>query len=429
MNYLRIHTELGWAIIGQGATLIGGFFTLKVLTTLLGTQDYGRFVLGLTVAGILNLFLYGPLAQGVTRYFHIFAERAVLGTFSCLVVSLQKIFAIILIFLSVAIALWVSWKAGVDWALLILAATGYGVAAGTLSIAMAVLGTQRKQKAYATLQTVDMLLRLILSILLVCAAGHNGVMAMAGFFLGSCLTMLLARKFENDWTYDTQHQEITVAQLFAQGSFGREFGRYTFSFTLFAIPAAFSSFGDRWIIQGILSDGHVGAYVALAQIANAPTNIILAIFSQVVNPILFQRAGSASSPDTLAVGRRLLYRALMLLVLGITAAVGASYVFAPQIVALLTAPDFVRYSDLLWLLVLGAGIFQVAQALASEAFMFNRPSLLFFPKLVHAVIFFGLSLLFSMHWGLSGIAVAGVVAAISYLLLVALFNAKATAKI
>jgi len=63
----RGRVELFWVALGQGASLLLGILTLKLLTLLLGPEEYGRFVLLLTIPGMLNLFFYGPIGQAVSR--------------------------------------------------------------------------------------------------------------------------------------------------------------------------------------------------------------------------------------------------------------------------------------------------------------------------------------------------------------------------
>jgi O-antigen/teichoic acid export membrane protein len=194
---------------------------------------------------------------------------------------------------------------------------------------------------------------------------------------------------------------------------------------LFAVPAIFSSYGDRWIIQQMLSDAHVGIYVALAQIANAPANLILAIFSQTINPILFQRAGDATDSESIRTSRQMLYRALLQLIGLLTLMTIVSYALGEWIVITLTSSEFVPYARLLWVLVLSAAIFQIGQALAAEAFLYNRPFQLFFPKMLHAMVFLGMSLWLVQSRQLEGVAIAAVVASAIYLPLVLLANTRA----
>ncbi len=412
--------ELLWVALGQTATLLAGVVTLKLLTSLLGPEDYGRFALGLTVAGSLNLFVYGPIGQALARYFHICTGRGTVREMDRLVAYLLRGSALVVAVVGSVAAILAATAAGAAWGALVFVALAYGVASGVLSVSLAEMNARRERRGYALLQSADALFRLAAAAALILAVGATGAAAMGGFLAGSLVSLLIVR-----FALRKAPAGRDVRGLFGAGALGREFGAYALSIMLFAIPGIFASFGDRWVILRTLSDAHVGIYVALLQIANAPANLLLAVFSQTMNPIIFQRAGDTSSAEAMRASRRLLYRALLLLAVVLIVVTGASYVFGEMIVRLMTSPAFAPYAKLLWVLVLSAAIFQLAQALASEAFLYNRPFLLFLPKLLYAATFLGLSLWLVRSWQLEGVAIAGVAAAVLYLLLVLASNARA----
>ncbi|MBI5923197.1 MAG: oligosaccharide flippase family protein [Betaproteobacteria bacterium] len=411
--------ELLWIVAGQSLVLLLGMLTLKLLTYLLGPEEYGRFALGLTIAGTLNLFVYGPLGHAVARYFHICANRGSLAELEYLSKRLLQGIALGVLMIGIAVTFW----NGSDhvWGVLILSALGYGVASGTLSVWLAELNTRRERRSYSILQSADALLRLVGSVVLVMLVGILGSAAMSGFLLGALASLLL--------TWWLGRRQTTTpgefGKLFGKDALGRDFGAYAGSISLFAVPAIFSNYGDRWIIQQMLSDAHVGIYVALAQIANAPANLILAIFSQTINPILFQLAGDATDSESIRVSRQMLYRAMLQLIGLLALMTIVSYALGEWIVITLTSSEFVPYASLLWVLVLSAAIFQIGQALAAEAFLYNRPFQLFFPKMLHAMVFLGISLWLVHSRKLEGVAIAAVIASAIYLPLVLLSNTRA----
>ncbi len=129
--------EFLWVLVGQGLTLVLSIAMLKVLTWQLGAEEYGRFALGLSIAGVLNLFVYGPLVQAVSRYFHLSAAAGAVAEFNQLVGWLLRWIAV-----SVAVAMglaflvgdWLDLSLGTGWAALILIALLHGLASGPLSL-------------------------------------------------------------------------------------------------------------------------------------------------------------------------------------------------------------------------------------------------------------------------------------------------------
>lgn len=414
----RARSELFWVVLGQGCTLLLGVLTLKLLTVLLGPEEYGSFVLALSITGLLNLFFYGPLGQAVSRYFHVCADAGDMPAFVA-TKSLLLRRAAWLVAVPGGVALVVLSLLGLpEWSLMAALALGYGLCAGVLSVDLADFNTRRQRRSYALLQSGDALLRLLFAVMAVYCLETRATGALAGFLCGSLVFALLARRGLD--SQQTATEQAPGAPPVAAG-----FTRYAASFSLFALPAAVATYGDRWLIQQALTAADVGIYVALAQIASAPANLLQAVFSQVMNPILFQRAGAAGSPAALRASRRLLYRTLLLLLSVLLAVVAVSVLFAKEIVMLMTSAAFADYAHLLWLLVLAAAIFQLGQGLSAEAFIHNRPALLLFPKVAHAVVFIGLALALVGKSGLPGVAYAAIVAACVYLGLVVLNNAKA----
>jgi O-antigen/teichoic acid export membrane protein len=422
----RVRAELLWVAAGQGLTLLLSILTLKVLTVQLGPEEYGQFALGLSFAGVLNLFLYGPLTQAVQRYFHVCQERGQAAEFDGLLGKLLRILAwsvAILGFLLGGLAqVWqAEWVE--RWGILIFPALAYGVANGSLLVYLADINTRRQRRAYAILQSLDALLRLVGAALLAAWVSARAGLALSGFLAGSLLSLLLM------WHFRRQSLPRSIAPcswqaLAVPGGWVRSFAAYAASFVVFAIPSMLTGYGDRWIIQQNLSAADVGIYVALAQIANAPANLLLAIFSQALNPILFQQADRSNAEASRQASRHLLYRSLLALMSLLAVMVGFCFAFDEWIVGLLTRSDFVPQAHLLWQLVLAAAFFQFAQALSSELFVYNRPFLLFVPKMAHAALFIGLAVHGIARSGLQAVALASIVAAVVYLGLVVLANSR-----
>lgn len=412
--------EFLWVAAGQTVTLLLSVATLKMLTSYLGPEAYGRFALGLAVAGTLNLFVYGPLSQAISRYVHLQPTREGSANLSRVIARSLSRSAIIIAFLGSCAALVTSAAAGRAWGTLVALALAYGIAAGHLLSWLAELNARRRRQAYAVLQSTDALLRLACGALLVMTLGADDATAMSGFLVGSLIALLLAKHHLKSNSGFGKRETLDD-----ESALGREFASYAASISLFAVPALLSSYGDRWIIQQTLTETHVGIYVALAQIANAPANLILTVFSQSLNPVLFQRAGSSLSVGGLHASRSLLYRALLPLATLLALLTWICYAFASVIVTFMTSPEFAPHAELLWLLVLAAAVFQVGQAMAAEAFLYNRPSLLFVPKLVYAVVFLGLSLWWVADLQIGGVALAALVAALVYAPLVMITNARA----
>ncbi|MGE5795674.1 MAG: hypothetical protein ACM34N_02755 [Ignavibacteria bacterium] len=67
-------SELFWFTGGQIVILVLSFFTVKIISRI-GTGEYGIYSLIITLSFLLSAVYYGPIQQGFTRFFYIYAEK------------------------------------------------------------------------------------------------------------------------------------------------------------------------------------------------------------------------------------------------------------------------------------------------------------------------------------------------------------------
>ena len=68
-RFAQVWQEIIWVIVGQILTFIGGFAGIKILTNVMGPEGYGKLALGMTIAGMMNMFVFGPIGQVILRFF------------------------------------------------------------------------------------------------------------------------------------------------------------------------------------------------------------------------------------------------------------------------------------------------------------------------------------------------------------------------
>jgi O-antigen/teichoic acid export membrane protein len=74
--------EALWVLVGQGGTAVAGLFGVKVLTNVLGPNEFGMLALANTIVALISTnFLFGPLGQGFLRFWSISREKGDLGAF------------------------------------------------------------------------------------------------------------------------------------------------------------------------------------------------------------------------------------------------------------------------------------------------------------------------------------------------------------
>lgn len=112
---------------------------------------------------------------------------------------------------------------------------------------------------------------------------------------------------------------------------------------------------------------------------------------------------------------QVLYQAIAVFSVIMFFMVGAAYLFSELLVGLVTAPEFVAYHHLLWIVVLGVGIFQLAQLLVVKGLSHNATGGYVAPKLFQAITLLGLLWMLTNRMGILGVPWAIVVSSTFYL--------------
>lgn len=419
---MKLRAELVWVVVGQLLGFVGSFIGIKVLTTVMGPKGYGELALGLTIAGLFNMFIYGPLANVIARFFPIYRERQELGVFFAVLKKMHFYLAGSLAVIAgvAGLVLWI--LIGREWALIGFTAILYGIVAGVNASYISLQSAIRQRQVVALHQGVDVWLRTVLSIFFLLVAGANGYSALLGYVLGTCLITVsqtyFARKNNEISCFWNQ---LSVGKE-RYGASWHEFANYASSFVVFSLFAAISMYSDRWVIQGLYGSKEVGIYAAISQIAIAPTNLLFASINQFMVPIIFERAGSMSTvkqrqESNYLVRQTIMFSASVSLILFVLI-----FSYNSEVVGIVTSPAFTQYSSILWIVFASSSFFNIGQALSLKGLYYNKPNIYFVPKLMQAITFLVFAYLFGMKFGFVGIAWGGCTSSIIYLLFVAIWN-------
>jgi O-antigen/teichoic acid export membrane protein len=180
-----------------------------------------------------------------------------------------------------------------------------------------------------------------------------------------------------------------------------EYGRPFLYFAMFGIVSAYA---DRWIVFGVLGAEAVGLYVAIYQLANAPVVLAVGMMNQFVVPVVFDRAGAVVTEAQSFQSTQVLYQAIGVFSVIMFFMVGVAYLFSESLVGFVTSPEFVAYHQLLWLVVMGVGTFQMAQMFTLKGFSHNKTGRYVTPKLLQAGALILLLLLLTNSMGIIGVA-------------------------
>lgn len=416
-------------MVGQVLTFLGGFAAIKILTSSLGPRGYGELALGLTIAGFLNMFVYGPIGQVVLRFFSVYQERKILTTYFYLLKKIHLASVLILLFIAGVTGALVYLQVDREWALLVIMASLFGTVSGINGSLSSLQSAIRQRKIVALHQGMDAWLRPALAVVAIYLFRNSGHNALLGFLVGTLVITLsqywYALKNKNirtHWDGDVQSQATQKKAL-------REFTAYASPFVFFSGFAAVSLYADRWVLQGLFGEQGVGVYAAIYQIANAPIAIASGMVSQLMVPIIFERAGTMATKEQSRNSSRLLNQAVAVLSAAMLLIIAAAYLFGEPIVRVLTTSAFAEYHQLLWVLALSLAVFNIGQLLVMKGLNAHRPGIYIWPKVAQAAAFLIVTYLLAQGMGIMGVAIALCASSFLYLAMVAIVNRRIGASI
>lgn len=419
-------TEACWVALGQGLGLLGAFAAIKLLTDRLGPAEYGRLALGLSAAGILHMFLYGPVEQTALRYLSIFRERQELGLLFHFLRKTHLLLSLSIACTAVVLGLLSLLFADSRWGILIATAAILGIFSGINSTLSSLQTAMRQRRPVAIFQAGDVWLRLGLALLAMTTLGISADSALVGFSLASVTIMVAQVSFlhrqtdmQSSWKSMDFSQEVRQkrrAELFAYG----------LPYVSFAAFAWLGAYADRWLLMVFEDTQTVGVYAAMIQIANAPVALFIGMTNQYLVPIIFDRAGGGSSAQISSSARLLAYAigaysiVLSLIVLGMA-------LFAEPLVLLLTNQAFSYHSGVLWILCAALGVASMGQLLVLRGLSQSRSRQYILPKFIQVVALFAAGLVMVPDLGLKGMCIALGASSLCYLTAVLFVNRKSVA--
>src|SRR5439155_11832505 len=89
-----------------------------------------------------------------------------------------------------------------------------------------------------------------------------------------------------------------------------------------------------------------------------------------------------------------------------------------------TTSEFAQNASLLWILVLGIGLYQIANAFALKGMYFNLPQIYIGPKILYSILFLLSAIVLVPRHGVAGMAWSWVFSSFIYVALVMQANRK-----
>jgi len=425
----RERQELIWVATGQALTLGIGFLSIKILTNIMGATLYGQLMLGVSIAALVSLFIYGPLGQAAIRFYSICRKRGDLGNYVCAFRNIHVRLLWVLLLPTFAMAVVFDLVVGGVWPYLVAVAVLYSAVAGVNHGFLSMFSGMRQRAVVAVHQGGESAARLLGAVIAMLIAGISPVVALLGYASGSLLIMgSLSKVASTASELDDGHPQRSLLAGTACGVARKtiydEIWQYVLPFLAWAAIGYAFMHGDRWMLQGVRGPEAVGTYMAIYQIGSAFPNAIISIMSQHIEPLVFERVETSRTTGFELDGTALIRRAVLSIGLLLLAMVAITSVWSAEIVEFVTTPEFSQHSGLLAWIVAGTGIIGLGQILTIHGLALRRPSAYLGSKAVAAIALLGAAYFGATRRGAEGVAMALVVAGSVYLVSVLYVNAR-----
>jgi O-antigen/teichoic acid export membrane protein len=400
----RIGVEGIQIAFGQAIAVIGGLVGVRLLTGVLAPAQYGELALGLSLGGFVTQASLGPIQQGALRFFGPAQEanelRACLRATWSLVGATARVLSIGAAMALAALAL----NGHSDWT---------GLAAGSFFLALvsgyervldALQSAGRQRAITAWHQALAPCLRFAFAVALVTWFGARSGVAMLGYLIGTALVLLSQLGFFWRRWWPKVSREPSYPAV--ADKWRRQISEYARPFIVWGAFAWVQQSSDRWALQTFSTTSDVGYYSVLYQIGYAPIMLLTGVVVQLLQPILFNRAGDGTDHGRVTDTRRLTYTGVWVFFAVTVVGVALAQVLHAWVFRMFVAAAYREASGLLPWMVLSAGLFACGELLATVLMTGLRTKRLSTVKIVTALVGIGLNVAGAYWLGLRGVVFA-----------------------
>ena len=411
----RLSIEGMWVVIGQVAAVAGALVSVRLLTEYLAPSEFGELALGLTLASLINQTVFGPLYNGISRFYAPAAEAGELGghlrAARGLVTSGTAIVALLLLVL-VVILLALQRQ---QWLPITVAAIAFATVSGYNTVLTGVQNAARQRAVVALHQGAEPWVRVLAAIGMILVLGAFSAAALAGYVLASC--GILA----SQWWFLRRLRPVPGAPVRVD-HWRAQTLQYAWPFAAWGVFYWAQSASDRWALGLLASTTDVGLYAVLYQLGYYPVSMATGMVMQFLTPIFFARAGDAtdhtrSAGVTRLSGRLTLWSLAMTLVLG-----GLAFALHAEVFRVFLAREYWSASALLPWMVLGGGVFAAGQIIALNLMSQLKTRTMMVAKIGTAVLGVVFNFAGAYWFGMGGVVLAGLAFSVVYLVWMAVLQ-------
>lgn len=390
----------------------GTFIGVRLLTSMMKPEEYGRLALGVSIAMGLVYSIGAALWGTITRFYSVARED---GSSQWYWRSIRKSLVYSsLAFTSLGLAVFLGFKyAGFSnlvasfWLLSILFG-GIQIIGETGS---ALQNGARNRHIFSLHQNLLGWGRFLLAYLIVLFWIPGAEGAILGFVIAAVITMISQRY----WVKKLIFKRWPDTPCTKDRSI--EFFKYFKPLAYSGVFIWIQLFADRWVLNSFVSLIDVGIYFALYQISYAPALYGSSFLIHLIGPILYDSAGDASDKVRLKKTTDLNGTIAVAILLFILIGVGVAFWVGHPVCRFLIAPDYQKgFWAFPWLLASG-GIYSVGQQLLMSVYSGLDTKVIIPFRVITTILAIGCYAIGGVVFGFSGIIWGGFLFSLLYMAL------------
>jgi O-antigen/teichoic acid export membrane protein len=411
---LTLSPEVTWVFVGQAGTAVAGLVGVKLLTRILDPSEFGQLAIASTIIALIGTNCFGPISQGLMRFWAIARSRGNLHVFSSVANYMAKTVTLIVLIATLISALLLSVIIDSHWTILVTLSLLVGAATGFFSLRLGIFTAARQRRRVAILSISNTFIKPLMATFLIVLTVSSANVALFSYLLVGLFFLFVAEYLflHSDQETLTHRTEANLGTVLFKG-LKKEILSYSWPFLIWGIFGWVHMSCDRWSLQVFHGSQVVGSFAVVSLLATYPLNFGSAFLTTLFSPIAFQRAGDLINNSAVRSGIRILKFMTLIYIAGAALLTGFFTLFHRPLIILISNKTFATYSSLLPGLTIAWAFFFLGQMLVQFGLLSNRPQVYILPKLTASLVAATTTFYFSAKIGPSGVvwglAIAGII--------------------
>lgn len=415
----KVGKEAFFVGLGQISGALGNVVGVRLLSEVLDPAHYGELALLLTLVSLQFLIFFSPVGCAALRLFSIARDEGRQYSFFRATGRLFLTAIFVLVLVAAIISFVFSFTTSnpiagnkIDY-FLFFGAGVFAVIMGISALLDSIQNAARQRQIASWHKGVDPWIRYGGAVIIVNLYGSSGENAFFGMISGALLVCFSQLLF-----FFTSFRSVlwnsSTDKVIPPRAWGKELLSYGWPYSIWGLSYWLYAASDKWAIANFMTSAEVGLYASLFQIGYGPMILLSGMILQLIQPVVFARAGSGKEIERANNARQLITRTIILLFCASLLGFVIAGIFRESLVRLLLAKEYSSVAPLLPIAVLSGGLFGMAQAAEMLPQIYLQSGALLVPKMMIAVVGMLLNILGAWYGQLWGVALASLITSLLY---------------